>query len=527
MTYAKIIESTPGQMVPAAPGMIQNAAGGYVFALSDAKRLQRFLILGSEGNTYYEKEQKLTLENAVATLNCIKQNGMAVVDEAVRVSDLGLAPKNDSAIFVLAMASKFGNDDVRKYALTNLPKVCRISTHLFQFAQYREALGAGWGRAVRTAVGNWYRHRNVPSLAMQVLKYRQRDDWSHRDILRLTHPKPLVAGQKEIFDAICRPEKWAEVTEVSPLIDTYVRLQKATSAGEVAKLIKLIGAPREFVPTQFLTDKEVWDALLQNMPITAMIRNLGNMSKAGLLVKGSEAETLVKERLQDVERIQKARVHPWAVMLATKVYEQGKGHLGKGAWPVSAGVVKALDATFNLSFRNVRPTGKKYLLAVDVSGSMGGGYMGSSALCPRDAAACMALITARVEEDVTIMGFATNFVDLKITKEDSLPTVIKKMSSLPFGGTDTSVAVKWAMKNGHKFDVIGVYTDSETWAGNEHTFKAMETYRKATGHPTKLAVLGFTATARTIAHPEDTLSMDFVGMSADLPQALNCFVLEG
>ena len=34
--------------------------------MDDMTRLQRFLILGSEGGSYYASERKLTLENAAA-----------------------------------------------------------------------------------------------------------------------------------------------------------------------------------------------------------------------------------------------------------------------------------------------------------------------------------------------------------------------------------------------------------------------------------------------------------------------------
>ena len=36
--------------------------------------------------------------------------------------------------------------------------------------------------------------------------------------------------------------------------------------------------PREAIPTQSLNELEVWDALLQRMPLTALVRNLGKMS---------------------------------------------------------------------------------------------------------------------------------------------------------------------------------------------------------------------------------------------------------
>src|SRR5450759_1635122 len=66
--------------------------------------------------------------------------------------------------------------------------VCRIGTHLFHFAEYVNAL-RGWGRGLRNAIGRWYLDQEADKLAYQVVKYQQRDSWSHGDLLRLSHPK--------------------------------------------------------------------------------------------------------------------------------------------------------------------------------------------------------------------------------------------------------------------------------------------------------------------------------------------------
>ncbi|HVH97813.1 MAG TPA: hypothetical protein VM869_03855, partial [Enhygromyxa sp.] len=55
--------STP-QSEPASPKQAPNNAGGYSFVLDDRARLERFLILGSEGGTYYVSERALTIDNA-------------------------------------------------------------------------------------------------------------------------------------------------------------------------------------------------------------------------------------------------------------------------------------------------------------------------------------------------------------------------------------------------------------------------------------------------------------------------------
>ena len=143
------------------PGTSQvlNSAGGYSFPVDNWTRLERFLILGSEGGSYYATQQKLTAENAKAVQACVAADGLRVVKTIAQVSDAGRAPKNDPAIFALAIAAAEGDDKTRAAALAALGAVCRTGTHLFHFAQFVDGM-RGWGRGLRKAVGAWYAEKD-------------------------------------------------------------------------------------------------------------------------------------------------------------------------------------------------------------------------------------------------------------------------------------------------------------------------------------------------------------------------------
>jgi len=510
--------------------MIQNNAGGYVFKADKWTRFDRFLILGTEANTFYESSKKLTLDNAKNAIECIKEDGFRAVIRIVEVSDQGLGIKNDPAIFALALATHFGNQLTKSTAFGAVNRVCRTGTHIFQFAEARQAIGGGWGRSMRTAIGDWYIQKPVPSLIFQALKYRQREGWTHRDLLRLSHPKTNPkSSQGYVFDAICRFDKWAFLESQSLTVETFLKLQRAENAQEAAKIITNSGmsVPREFVLTEHLTDPHVWAALLPGMPMTAMIRNLGNMSKAGILQPLSSNTTHVVDQLTDEIELKAARIHPFSVLVAAKVYGAGKGVRGGNTWNVNPQIVAALEEAFEKSFTNVIPTGKRYLLGVDISGSMS--FESSKlngCIYPAEAAAAMALITARVEKQAFIGGFSTRFIDLGISSRDTLRHALAKTMNKAFGGTDTSVMINWAIENKVDADGIFIYSDGETWAGGSHTFQVLEKYRKARGIPAKFGAVNFTATRTSIADSKDPLSMDFVGLSADLPAAINAFVTE-
>jgi hypothetical protein len=145
--YAKHFQTRVTPQTEPIPGkpMVANSAGGYTFAVDDWARLNRFLVLGSEGGSYYATERKLTIDNAQCVLRCLGVDPTRAVAAIVAISEAGRAPKNDAAIFALAVAAGHADPVARRLANEAIPKVCRIGTHLFQFVEAVEGF-RGWGK---------------------------------------------------------------------------------------------------------------------------------------------------------------------------------------------------------------------------------------------------------------------------------------------------------------------------------------------------------------------------------------------
>jgi 60 kDa SS-A/Ro ribonucleoprotein len=528
---------------------VQNNAGGFTWAIDDWKRLDRFLILGSDGGTYYVNQQELTKRNADAVIRCVKEDGKRVVDRIVEVSQEGLAPSNEPALFALAIAISMGDVETRQKAADNLYKVARIGTHLFHFAQYAQQF-RGWGPLLKKSVASWYNGKPVDSLVYQLIKYQQRDGWSHRDLLRLSHPEPVNGLRSTIYKWVTSGEspdfEPSGSGEDAKQIYAFEQAKKATTAKEIVNLISEYRLPREAIPTQFLNDNDVWEALLEQMPIFAMIRNLSKMTSIGLIEPMSQATTTVVNRLADQELLMRARVHPLSVLLALKTYQAGHGARGHLSWNPVSQVVDALDGAFYLAFKAVEPTNKRTLLALDVSGSMqSGNVAGAIGVTPRIAAAAMALVTAKVEPSHAFVIFSsegTNFYgtgnqkyrrtnpdymdgvsEFDISPRERLDDVVRRTSGLPFGGTDCALPMIYAEKRGWEIDTFVIYTDNETWAGSIHPSQALEGYRRKTGIPARLVVVGMTSTGFSIADPNDPGSMDVVGFNSSAPKVIADF----
>ena len=85
--------------------MVANAAGGMVFRVGTFDRLRRFLVLGSDAPTYYAGSRELTIGNIEGVLAALEEDGLRVVREIREISTGGRAPKNDSALYALALAA--------------------------------------------------------------------------------------------------------------------------------------------------------------------------------------------------------------------------------------------------------------------------------------------------------------------------------------------------------------------------------------------------------------------------------------
>lgn len=525
---------------------VENSAGGFAWAVDDWTRLDRFLILGAEGGSYYASEQALTVENAKAVVRCIKADGERVVRRIVEVSVAGRAPKNDPALFALAMAAGMGDAKTKTAALNALPMVARIGTHLFTFLENVQGF-RGWGRGLRRAVGNWYNGKDPEQLAHQLVKYRQRNGWSHRDALRLASPKPstpfhnalyrwVVANENMGAREISRRERKdgpmvvkeyeAINRELLPaLVTSFEAVQQTKDAKDVVRLIGTNpNLSWEMIPTEFLGEAAVWEALLPYLPTTALLRNLARMTANGLIAPLSAATRAVSEQLMNAEKIRRARIHPLAVLGALATYRQGHGARGKLSWEPVPQVTDALDEAFHLSFGNITPTGKRFLLALDVSGSMSGGEIASMpGVTPCMGAAAMAMVTARTEQSYHVMGFAHEFRSLDISARDSLTDAMRKAYDRNFGATDCALPMVWALRNKVEVDAFVVYTDSETWHGGIHSVQALREYRRKMGIPAKLVVVGMVANNFSIADPNDAGMLDVVGFDTATPALISDF----
>lgn len=554
-------ETSQNEAIPGTK-QVPNAGGGYSWLADDWTRLDRFLILGTEAGTYYTTEQKLTIDNAEAVMRCLQEDPERTVNRIAELSTSGRAAKQDPAIFALAMAASV--EAAKPHVARVFNDVIRIGTHLFMFCEMVQGF-RGWGRGLQKLVGGWYYGRPLEQMAYQVVKYPQRKGWSHRDVLRLTHIAPverdgkhevvggrIVSPHDKLFNWVAltqggRVEKvedgkssrtpdWNFQTGI-PLLDAMNELKACQTANEAAKLIPQYRLPREAVEqvnTEWLNEPAVWEALLQDMPMGALLRNLARMTASGFLQPMSNQVKRIVEQFADVDRVHKARIHPISVLSAMKVYAQGHGERGKLTWDPIGAVVDSLDQLFYAAFENVEPTGKRRLVALDVSSSMiGNPVHGIPGLDARTASAAMALVTITREPNYVIVGFTAGghsyedgIMELKISPMQRLDDVVEYIHGVGFGATDCSLPMRWALQRKLHTDSFEIWTDSETNTGHMHPSQALVQYRQKTGIAAKAVVCAACSNGFTIADPNDKGMLDVVGFDAAVPGLLAAFITD-
>ena len=513
MRYADMLNEHPAPVTERTrPDQVKNEAGGYVFEANAWTRLERFLILGADTDTYYVGKQKLARDNAGNLLACIAEDGIRTVDVIAQVSNTGRAPKNDAAIFALALCVAKGNPTVKAHALAKLTDVCRTGTHLFAFLEECKGLGVKWGRMFKRGVTAWYL-RDATSLGFQLMKYRQRGGWSHQDALRLTHPKTEDAALKALFAALM------DKTVDENLPKAYKAFMEISEAGisksRVIDLIQSHRLPWEVVPTEMHKDRDVWAALLPNMGYTALVRNLGRLSNLGLTEVGGKTLTTVLDKLGNVPQ---GRIHPIQLMIAMKRYSSGKGDKGDMTWTPCSQVTKAINDAFYLSFDKQDKCNKSVRVAIDVSGSMS---MGSGVLGFRlhEVAGCMAMAVLHAfpnSEVIGVDGAIHNF-DFHGRRLDDVARILGNIQ-----GGITNLALVHEYKTASTPDMTVMYSDNITWQGH-HVHEAWAKAKRA--NPNAKTVNVVMVPNHYSLHPqEDQTVLQVAGFDASVPSLIAAFL---
>ncbi|MEB3355643.1 MAG: TROVE domain-containing protein [Synechococcales bacterium] len=501
--------------------MVRGRSGGYLFKASLWQQLRRCLLLGTAQGGFYADKHELTSEFVTTVQQAVAIAPQKVAEEIVYASD-GHAINNSAPLLALVLLSMGETAEAKQAFQDIFLQVVRTGSHFYEWLNYTRSL-RGFGKLVRTCGQAWLAQPDGKALAYQFLKYQQRHGFTHRDALRLFHVKPQTPDQQALYQ--WATQGWETVPETPPSeamrqIWWYERVKQNPALTLTA--IREGRLTHEMIAPIGQMDQAAWQLLFKDMPIGALLRNLGSLTALGVL-QGHQEKNLkhLAQRLQNKQQLRQGRIHPIDVLKALKTYQSG-GQIGRSqkTWQPVKRVVKILETALEYAFDTVEPTGKTFLHAIDVSGSMSYYTVSSVGLTCCEIATTLALATAKVEKKCIIRGFATDFRNLDITAHDSFHSALKKASNQNFGGTDASVAYDWAIRQRVHVDVFCFWTDSESWAGQSHPSQRLAAYRQIVNPEAKAIYVTLLPYGISLVDPQDPNSWDFGGFDPAMPKVI-------
>lgn len=500
------------------------------FTISDWNFFSRFLMMGpqqGQEQLFQNPEGFLATPMGIAILACLKKDSARFLRAVMSCSIEGRSLKNDYPLFAYAVLLAYSESAESKFeARKNVTKIARTGTDILHLAQFVNSL-KGWGSGTRKMFIEWYNSKKPEQLAYQLMKYAQRDGWSHRDVLRKAHPVG-TPEQNYIFNYVTKSGSKKDhplnLKDLPEVMQAALEVKAAPGVTKAVDLIAKYGLPWEVVPDEYRNNLEIWKALYPAMGLTAKIRQLGKLSELGLLNTGSRERNLFLESVLDYETLKKGRIHPMALLTALKVYSSGKGVKGSLSWKVDPEISTALENALELSFGYIPSTGRNFGIGVDISGSMMMSHCAGTQVFPLEAAAILCMVTAKKEKNSEIVLFTSNPMVYNLDPSKKYREVLNELMGRSMGTTDCSLPIQRALNTNREVDLFAIYTDNETNTGRS-PHAVLKEYREKISPRAKLVVAALRGHNFSIAKPDDPLMLDIPGFDANVGQIISNFAM--
>lgn len=418
------------------------------------EKFVQVLLTNTLTNTYYSSKQELLKDSFEIHDAMIKKDPDFAGKAAVFARNKGFM--RTQPILALAKLSQV-LDRAKLAPIFN--QIILTPNDLIDYVTILKSIrGNEGGRKIKTIVGKWLADKVGEYWA---IKYggAKTGQYSLSDLVRLYHPKN--PAKNELFKYIVGdPKVTPDLTNLKQ-ISAYESLKKATTASEKVAFIKEGRIPHEEASSFAGSDKEVWGAIVGQMPIFALLRNLQTLNRHGVL---QDNKKLVVDTFTSQEAVQKSKILPFQFLKALDfaVFDWAKD---------------AIRDAVDLSFVNVPDIEGTTSVHLDISGSMGGFIQ---------TAAIFAVTAVKKAEDGSLYLFDTVADKFSISKRDSVLTQASKIRVR--GGTDTGAPLRKMIAAKEKVDNILIITDEQQNTGSPF-FDVLVEYRKKVNPNVKAYIL--------------------------------------
>lgn len=277
------------------------------------------------------------------------------------------------------------------------------------------------------------------------------------DVIDLVHPQPKAPWQSALFRYALDSRHKREMTMPWDAESPYAALamvqgnraamamdQESFKAMFSAAFVEKNGLTWEQASSKYgKLDAKFWEAMIPNMGIFAIVRNLRNFDDAKI---SKEAQAQVIAKLIDAETIARSRMFPLRFFTAMVNTSTLTYH-------------PALEEAINLSLANVPSLPGKTLILVDVSGSMDYPLSDKGDVKRLAPASIFGAALAVRAEHADLFSFSGSAVRVPFRREQSVLLLVKDLiDSQPHGGTNIWGSVDQTLKD---HDRIVIVTDEQ------------------------------------------------------------------
>lgn len=464
-----------------------NEEGKPAFERGNYERVVQVLTTNTLEDTFYVGEKELTEQTQAAIAEMAEKDPEFLAQALIHARNEGMMQL--VPIMGLAILS---NAKDKSYFKRVFPRIIQTPDNLADFVKFCKAEGVrkGLGGKASETVKAWL----LTLSEYQAVKYsgdtksKRKEDgtvehkFSLKDMVALTHPKPETPEQAELLTWIMKGEKALPEIAHHPLIAAFEGLKKAENDEERVKFITEGHLPWEVViPAVPKMTPELWKGLLFQMPYMALLRNLNNLSKHGVLDDQSCVEYVVR-RLTDEQAIRKAKILPFRFFEAYKAQggkvssrferfgcldDEGNDDQDENVekrLPNSL-IIDALEQALELSFVNLPDLQGELAIATDVSGSMGNRINDKSNTRYSDIAGVYTgALLKKAAGRVHTIPFEEKVINVQLSGQDRILQNAQKIVELGGGGTALGSPIELLLANKQKVDVFIGITDNMDWA---------------------------------------------------------------
>ncbi|XP_044262085.1 60 kDa SS-A/Ro ribonucleoprotein-like [Tribolium madens] len=409
---------------------------------------------------------------------------------------------------------------------------------------------------LRKMIIKFYQNKEPKEFAETVAKQESYHGWTHKDLIKLSHFKCNNVACEPILKYVLfgikqLPEASDDASK--PIIEYLKKSYELRTTDDVARATTLmteLHVTVDRVNSKFNKNEEVWLAAIPEMTTREILQCLYRFYKFGFFKAGSQFQSKICEALSDAEKIKKCNLHPIEVFIYLKFFEKGGKpmdsklleylqkkeireetlkRLTTPSEPKCKPVLQSINKCLKLSYNNVQPTGKKFMVTIDVTEKAQEACFHNKRITCLEAAVAIIRFLSKIERNVTVAVFKDsqiNFVD--ISKSHS---AVDKLLEHKSAYISPNAPLDWARNKKKQIDIF-INFMSSSWQENvpqevkdkmEKVTEALNKYSKKMQSPeTRLVKIYLDGSSGVFSENSKNI-LSISGFSVDVPKVLEAF----